>query len=193
MAKRMPERTAGVAETPRPGEVRPQSALLAAPGAPEARAVRHLLAREHGEYTEEDVRAIVGRYWETAPAVGLDPLVVVAQMVLETGGLTSFWSQRPRRNPARIGVTGEPGVGLSFPDWATAVRAHAGRLLAYALPRDRGNARQRAIIEEALAFRPLPDHFLGAAPTIRGLVGRWAQDPRYAAGISRVANEIAGG
>jgi hypothetical protein len=175
-----------------PRTVTPQSALLAAPRAPKARAVRHLLAREHGEYTDADVRMIVGRYWDTAPAVGLDPLVVVAQMVLETGGLTSFWSQRPRRNPAGIGVTGEPGVGLSFPDWATAVRAHAGRLLAYALPRGEGNAAQKAMIEEALAFRPLPDQFRGAAPTLRGLVGRWAMDPRYAAGISRVANEIAG-
>ena len=30
----------------------------------------------------------------------LVPLLVVSQMVLETGNLTSFWSQPPRRNPA---------------------------------------------------------------------------------------------
>ena len=49
----------------------------------------------------------------SAPTPKLDPLVAVAQMVLETGNLTSFWSQTPRRNPAGIGVTGEPGAGDS--------------------------------------------------------------------------------
>ena len=49
-------------------------------------------------------------------------------MAEETSHLTSFWSQRPRRNFAGIGVTGQPGAGLSFPDLKTAVHAHTGRL-----------------------------------------------------------------
>ena len=111
-------------ETPRPaaaqGAVTVHSALLAAARAPAAHAVGFLLSRAHGEYSDGDVAAIVGHYYATAPTVGLDPLLVVAQMVEETGHLTSFWSQRPRRNPAGIGVTGKAGVGLSFPDWKTA-------------------------------------------------------------------------
>jgi hypothetical protein len=117
-------------------------------------------------------------------------LLVVAQMAEETGHLTSFWSQRPRRNFAGIGVTGEPGVGLSFPDLTTAVRAHTGRLLAYALPSGTGSRAQIRLIEEALAFRPLPEAFRGAAPALQELAGTWAEDPQYAVKLARVANEI---
>jgi hypothetical protein len=172
------------------GSVSPDSALAAAPRTPAQHAIEYLLHRAHGEYTDADVRAIVGHYYSTAPAVGLDPLLVVAQMIEETGHLTSFWSQRPRRNPAGIGVTGEPGEGLSFPDWRTSVRAHTGRLLAYALPRGHENAAQQELIHEALAFRPLPDHLRGAAPTLRRLARTWAADPHYARKLSDVANDV---
>jgi hypothetical protein len=151
-----------------------------------------MLSRPHGTYTDADVRAIIADYYAVAPAVGLDPLLVVAQMVEETGNLTSFWSQRPRRNPAGIGVTGQPGEGLSFPDWRTATRAHTGRLLAYALPKNTENQAQANLIKEALSFRPLPDNLRGAAPTLAGLAGTWAHDPRYAENISSVANQIRG-
>jgi hypothetical protein len=36
------------------------------------------------------------------------------------------------------------------------VRAHLGRLAAYALPANTGTAAQKALIAEALTFRPLP-------------------------------------
>lgn len=111
-------------------------------------------------------------------------------MVEETGHLTSFWSQRPRRNFAGIGVTGKPGQGLSFPDLKTAVDAHTGRLLAYALPADAGDQAQGQLIKEALSFRMLPDRLRGAAPTLRGLAGTWAADPHYADKLAGVANDI---
>jgi hypothetical protein len=111
-------------------------------------------------------------------------------MVEETGHLTSFWSQRPPRNLAGIGVTGEPGVGLSFPDLKTAVRAHTGRLLAYALPSGTGSLAQTELISEALAFRPLPTQDRGVAPTLKGLAGTYAADPQYAVKLARMANEI---
>jgi hypothetical protein len=166
------------------------AALLAPARAPATRAEAYLVARSHGEYTDLDVTHIVEDYYATAPPAGLDPLLAIAQMVEETGHLTSFWSQRPRRNPAGIGVTGKPGEGISFPDWKTAVRAHVGRLLAYALPKGRETAAQAGLIEEALSFRALPDELRGVAPTLRGLIGRWAADPQYAVNISRLANEI---
>jgi hypothetical protein len=172
------------------GSVTQDSPMRAAARAPADRVKGYLLAQPHGEYGDGDVRAIVDHYYKTASSVGLDPLLVVAQMVEETAHLTSFWSQRPRRNPAGIGVTGEPGVGLSFPDWETAVRAHAGRLLAYALPSGSGNAAQLQLIAQALAFRPLPAANHGVAPTLKGLAGTWAADLQYAVKLAGVANDI---
>jgi hypothetical protein len=153
-------------------------------------AERYLQARAHGGYGDADVHTIVADYDAAATEAGLDLLLVVAQMVEETGHLTSFWSQRPRRNFAGLGVTGKPGEGLSFPDLRTAVRAHTGRLLAYSLPIGTGNHAQNQLIKEALSFRDLPDRLRGAAPTLRGLAGTWAHDPQYADKIARVANDI---
>jgi hypothetical protein len=182
--------TGGQPRTSGQGSVTPGSALHAAPRAPAERARRYLLARSHGEYSDSDVERIVSHYYQTAGPVGLDPLLVVAQMAEETGHLTSFWSQRPRRNLAGIGVTGEPGEGLSFPDLRTAVRAHTGRLLAYSLPIGAESPAQIQLIEEALEFRTLPDTFRGIAPTLIGLAGTWAHDPQYAVKLVGIANEI---
>jgi hypothetical protein len=170
--------------------VTPRSHLHAEPRARAERAQAYLLGRPHGEYNEDDIRVIVDHYYKTAEPVGLDPLLVVAQMALETGGLTSFWSQRPRRNPAGIGVTGAPGAGVSFPSWKVAARAHTGRLLAYSLPSGDENELQRKLIEEALAHRALPQRFRGVAPRLEGLARTWAADPQYAVKLARVANDI---
>ena len=172
------------------GPVTTGSKLIAAPRAPADRAKQYLLGKEHGAYSAADVETIVDHYYRTCAAVGLDPLLMVAQMTEETGHLTSFWSQRPRRNFAGIGVTGVPGEGLSFPGLKVAVHAHVGRLLAYALPKDSGNQAQVQLIEEALAFRPLPDNRFGCAPTLAGLAGTFAMDPDYAVKLARVANDI---
>jgi hypothetical protein len=167
-----------------------KSELLAEPRVTREELESFMLARDHGGYTDANVRGILRRYVATATSVGLDPLLVVSQMVLETGNLTSFWSQVPRRNPAGIGVTGEEGAGNTFASWDKACRAHVGRLLAYALPKDSENAAQRALIKEALKVRPLPDDRRGRAPTLAGLAGSWAMDPKYAGKIVRIANEI---
>lgn len=143
-----------------------------------------------GEYTSADVTVILGQYLALHRECGVDPLLAVAQMSLETAWLTSWWSQRPRRNPAGIGVTGLPGAGVSFPSWTASTRAHAGRLLAYALPLDTGSTVQRALIAEALAWRPLPDAKRGTGVTLGGLARSWAADPDYAVKIARIANQI---
>jgi hypothetical protein len=173
-----------------PGAVTPDTTLHAAARAPVETAKQYMLTGPHGGWSDDDVRFIVDLYYSTAGAVGLDPLLVVAQMAEETGHLSSQWSQRPRRNFAGIGVTGKPGEGLSFPDRTTAVRAHTGRLLAYSLPKGTGNQVQNQLIDEALSFRPLPQNLLGAAPTLKGLAGTWAADPQYAVKLAAVANDI---
>ena len=172
------------------GVVTPQSSLLGPARAPLRTLERHMLSRQHGSYSDDEVREILRTYAATCKQAGLDPLLVVSQMVLETGNLMSFWSQPPRRNPAGIGVTGAPGAGISFSNWDKAARAHVGRLLAYALPKDGGTAAQRKLIDETLKVRPLPDDRRGRAPKLKGLAGSWATDPKYADKITGIANEI---
>jgi hypothetical protein len=188
--KKKPEPKPTPTPTPDTGPVTVESGLLDPPRATRKTLERYMLARQHGKYSDADVRDILGKYTTTCKEAGLDPLLVVSQMVLETGNLMSDWSQPPRRNPAGIGVTGQPGAGISFPNWDKAVRAHVGRLLAYALPKDSGTPAQRKLIEEALKVRPLPDDRRGRAPKLKGLAGTWAADPKYAAKITGVANEI---
>jgi hypothetical protein len=182
--------TGGQGTVTTPGAITADTRLRAPSRAPAKQAEHYLLARAHGGYSAADVHTIVAHYYAAATEVGLDALLVVAQMVEETGHLTSFWSQRPRRNLAGIGVTGKPGEGLSFPDLKTAVHAHTGRLLAYSLPIGAGNHAQNQLIKEALSFRGLPDRLRGAAPTLRGLAGTWAHDSQYAEKVARVANDI---
>jgi hypothetical protein len=140
-----------------------------------------------GEYTSADVTGIPGLYMALHRESGVDPLLSVAQLALETGWLGSWWSQRPRRNPAGIGVTGQPGAGVSFPAWTTSSRAHVGRLLAYALPLGTGTTAQRVLIAEALTWRPLPDGKRGTGATLGGLARSWAADPEYAVKVARIA------
>jgi hypothetical protein len=172
------------------GQVTGNSKLLAAPRAPASQVREFLLGKSHGGYTDDDVETIVDSYYATATAVGLDPLLVVAQMSEETAHLTSFWSQRPRRNFAGIGVTGEEGKGNKFPSLTAGIRAHTGRLLAYVLPAGAENAAQTTLITEALQARDLPADRRGSAPTLAGLSGKWAMDKEYAAKVAAVANQI---
>ena len=176
---------------------------------PAAAAVRWITARCSPSYTPFDVTTIVARYREMGEWVEVDWFLALAQLAHETGILTSWWSQRPRRNPAGIGVTGrtspvEPtrgawvlrdGVwveGVAFASWADAARAHIGRLLAYALRDEQATPAQRECIRQALAVRRMPTRFRGAAPTWRGLNGRWAvPGTTYADKIATIARRIA--
>src|SRR5262245_55977247 len=84
------------------------SILTGGPSATPQQCARFMLARPHGEYTENDIaNTIVPAYFATCATAGADPVILIAQMIHETGCLTSWWSQRPRRNPAGIGVTGQ--------------------------------------------------------------------------------------
>jgi hypothetical protein len=104
--------------------------------------------------------------------------------------LTSKASQPPRRNPAGIGITSVSAQGVSFRTWNKAVRAHVGRLAAYAIPKGKGTQAQKALIAEALAVRPLPDSKRGSALRLKGLSRNWAEDPKYAHKIAKIGREI---
>jgi hypothetical protein len=152
------------------------------------------IANDNG-YTRYDITTIVQSYQSLGDMVGLDWFLALAQMGHETGHLSSWWSARPRRNPAGIGVTGAtrngtpdapPGrgwcwddreggkwrEGWAFPTWdGHSVPAHLGRLLAYTMRDEQANPIQLALINYALSYRPLPANLRGVAPTITGLNG----------------------
>ena len=172
--------------------VSPSSTLLARPRGSVGQVSTYLLARPHGVYSEAEVKAIADDYFAVAGPVGLDPLIAASQMIEETAHLSSFWSQPPRHNMAGIGVTGEAGAGVSFPSAQEGVRAHIGRLLAFALKAGAETPGQLSLIEEALSFRPLSSDHRGVAPTLGGLAGRWAADLQYANKIARIANQVIG-
>ncbi len=203
-------------ENPHPvvddGPITADTTIISPPRATKEQAIAFILDRGT-TYSDYSVQLIVGYYWDIGTAVGVDPLIALAQNLHETANITSWWSQRPRRNPAGLGVTGETSTtpppeherdkwaydetenlwkkGLSFADWQIATRAHIGRLLAYALRDDQANGAQQALINESLALRPLPASFRGVAPTMRGLNGRWAvPGTTYADRIAKYANAI---
>jgi hypothetical protein len=156
---------------------------------------------ENKHYTVDDRQRIAWLYWDVCTVVGVDPLIAVAQLVHETANLTSWWSQRPRRNPAGIGVELPPDhpdylkVGVHFPGWSWAVRAHVGRLLLYAGHDAQDlltNARLSALRIDANAVRPLPAEKFGTGKTVGTLAkAGWATDADYAHKLVTVANRIA--
>ena len=191
----LPSVTGGTAPeaTPEPPPAEEGLLLNRATGTSE-RAINWFAARSN-LYTEYDITTIVGAYQRIGDEVGIDWFLALAQCAHETGSLTSWWCDRPRRNPAGLGVTGRnvagspdqpPGPhwawrdgrwweGISFAAWDSfAVRAHLGRLLAYALPAGAGTPPQQDAINYALGLRPLPSRLRGVARTIIDLNGRWA-------------------
>lgn len=182
--------TVAAAET-----LRPTSPILGPPRATQAQLRRHLITRHdanpgQSRMKDSTLADIVQLYVTTCKSIGLDPLVAVSQMELETGHLTSKASQPPRRNPAGIGITGPGVAGVSFPNWGKAVRAHVGRLAAYAIPTGQGTPAQKALIAEALAVRPLDDTKRGVAVRVGGLSRHWAADKNYATKVVRIGKEI---
>lgn len=138
--------------------------------------------------------------------VGIDPAIIIAQTLVETGNYGAIRDQpggvawRLRNNPGSIGITGTGGAdhdtGLSWPDGTTAARAQIVHLLTYA---NLDNAPPAAI--EALAayshLNPRLDLIPGAnrhaVKTIRELGGgRYAYDGNYGQKLADRGNDILG-
>lgn len=160
-------------------------------------AYQWLVSRPNRPYVAYDIEVIVKTYQRLGDEAGIDWFLALAQLCHETDHLRSWWCQRPRRNPAGIGVTGasisgtpdappnndfqrwayRDGVwweGVSFNEWDDdAVAAHLGRLLAYAVQAPETELQGR-MIDYAIAIRGMPASLRGIAPTILGLNGRWA-------------------
>lgn len=177
-------------------------------GTPE-QCLRFILARNHGEYTHWDIQNVI-LYTYFNYNEGIDPVMLVAQMIHETGNMTSWWSARPRRNPAGIGVTGRAvplnsapaghwaehpdgtlHEGNSFCDWMNGIWSQVGRVLCYRFTQSGGNAKQRFLMDMTNRDRPFPNQFRGKFNNWEDLNGRWAvPGTSYAQSIIRIAEAI---
>jgi hypothetical protein len=175
-----------------------------------ASVVRAVMSRPYRALVASTVREIADHYATVGERVGIDYFVAMAQMLHETGALTSFWSQPPRHNLAGIGVTGASSVapkddpmwqydpqrnkwvyGVSFPSYEVGVRAHLGRLVAYAVKPEERTAEQQALVDEALFYRQLPAQLHGSAPRWIDLNGKWAvPGTTYGQRIIQLANQL---
>lgn len=156
-----------------------ESLIIAPPGLTREQLARALARRcVASPYGPDAVFSLGEAYHDTCVVAGVDPVVAAAQMCHETGNLTSARSQPPQHNLAGIGATNDGAQGLSFPSLEAAVRAHVGRLVAYAVPPVARTAAQRDLAMIALAARPLALGCQGSAPTLR-LLGA---DPNPVAG-----------
>lgn len=171
-------------------EIRTSNRIMLPDTSVQLQAEKYLLPRPTGEYSDADVRTIIRYYVEECAPVQVNPLLAIAQMCVETGNLSSYWAARPRCNPAGIGVTGEPGAGVSFGSWGKSVLAHVGRLVAYCTHPDDRTLEQDNAVAYALRWRDLPAIRQGTATTLDDLAGFWAADPTYAGKLARVANAI---
>lgn len=165
--------------------------IMAPPTCTQQQATAYLLRRGPTQYSSADVQlTIIPAYWTLCLAVGVNPAVAIAQMIHETGALSSFWCARPRRNPAGIGVDGTHSAtrpadttkwaynpdrarwetGLSFPSWTShAIPAHVGRLVAWATTPAQRTPAQAALVKEALSYRSLAPRLQGSAPHLAAL------------------------
>jgi hypothetical protein len=174
-----------------PIRISEDSSLFGPATATEEQVSIFILGRPTGEYTAHDVTGtIVPTYFLYCEAMGINPIIPIAQMLYETAGLTSWWAGRPRRNPAGIGVNGLRQAeipidrtawayksdakmwlsGVSFDSWQDdAIPAHVGRLIAWFLKPGERSVIQRQVAERALAYRPLAAKYQGSAKTLKHL------------------------
>lgn len=111
-------------------------------------------------------------------------VLMAAQAIHETGGWQSGWA-RTHNNPAGIGVDGTPGKGEHFDTMQAGFDAQVAHLLNYAVGRGEWSATDRRY-----PFN-MPAGYLGVAPTLRGLNGRWATPGMtYAQEIAALANRL---
>jgi hypothetical protein len=141
------------------------------------------------QITEAD--AIVHLYESVATSAGINWLLAFAQALHETGSFSSYWSQPPRRNPAGLGVTGEPGKGLVFATWEEAINAHIGHLLCYALRDSDMNEIQLALSNKSPRKHLIAAPQRGSVKRLIDLNGKWAPGNNYGQAIGSIADSMA--
>jgi hypothetical protein len=122
-------------------------------------------------------------YVEEAALEGVNHDVAFCQMCLETGFLEFGGDVDPAQNNfCGLGATGGGAQGAVFADARTGVKAHIQHLKAYGS-------------DQPIARPPIVDprfHLVrrNVAPSVHGLSGRWASDPRYGEKIMSLIRKL---
>lgn len=185
------------------------SPLLSIPPIDGKKIGEHIAAKHKSPYyTPVDIKLIVSYYVKYGEKSGIDWLLALSQSIHETGWFTSWWSARPRRNPAGIGVTGQISAkkpadpqnwflygglwrrGYSYESWDISVQHHIARLLCYALKDEEMTDVQREM-SSILIDKSRLTRIRGCARQLIGLNGVWAVPGRtYAQTIALIANSL---
>ncbi|GHU25354.1 lipoprotein [Spirochaetia bacterium] len=121
-------------------------------------------------------------YVEEAAAEGVNHDIAFVQMCLETGFLHFGNLVKPDMNNfAGLGAINASQPGEHFPDPRTGVRAQIQHLKGYATE----DPLVQALVDPRYKWVRK-----GSAPTIAGLAGTWASDPRYAAKITGLVEQL---
>ncbi|MDR0678681.1 MAG: glucosaminidase domain-containing protein [Puniceicoccales bacterium] len=133
--------------------------------------MERFLLRHNGSVGHGDAKKIATCYLQECQQEGVRPAVAFCQMCLETNFLSFPGSiARDQNNFCGYGVTASNYVGATFPDLRTGVRTHVQHLKAYATAEP---TRRRCIDSRRRSV------YLGSAPTVNDLAGRWNSDPNY--------------
>lgn len=148
--------------------------------------------------------------WRLCTLVGIDPALLFAQAAHETADFSSAWWQY-RRNPAGIGITGDPDQNAASHIWKNgteAARAHVTHMALYVYGdwdeihglSFRAPSAGEPWVSITKALGSSEDYlrfdaiwkagYLRSVKTLADLTGKWATDPRYAEKIAAKANSI---
>ncbi len=173
----------------------------------EQRVAEFIATKKNEFYDAPSLKLITSYYVKYGKQTGVDWVFALAQCIHETGWFTSWWCQRPRRNPAGIGVTGQTtkvkpadeqnwvfyqGLwrkGQSFTSWDLSAQHHISRLLCYALKDEEMSSTQLQFSKICGADKTT--RIRGIAKQAIGLNGVWAvPGTTYAQRIASIANSI---
>ncbi|GMO57211.1 MAG: hypothetical protein Ta2A_02700 [Treponemataceae bacterium] len=129
----------------------------------------------HYNPNEENAFQIAVYYIEEAAAEGVNHDVAFAQMCLETGYLK--FGGRVKRSDRNFGGLGAfaGNTPATFSSDRYGVRAHIQHLKAYAST----ESLQKELIDPRYTVL-IQNGYIGTAPTVYDLTGKWATDPNYA-------------
>jgi hypothetical protein len=169
------------------------SPLLAPPRAGARRmmrfAVQGRLLHAYGSAVEESVTALMATYVTTCEKHGVDPLVPVCQLLIDTEFLTSP-SRRLRVDEHRLRPPTKEEIRPWLASWGEVVRAHTALLLAYALPVGEESAQQLELLRDKANPPQFPYELRGSAPKLDLFARAWTPEKDYLDRLCEVGNSI---
>lgn len=148
--------------------------------------------------TNSIVQEYVAELWRLCNLVGFDFRILFAQAAHETDNFNSKWWIE-RRNPAGIGITGDPAQNEASHAWANgieAARAQVVHMWAYAndvvlMSQSQNHAALQYTKLDPRFDAVIDAGFLCSVHKLGDLGnGKWATDPKYAPQIAAKANAI---